>query len=165
MTALALLAIVVLMTSTLPAPKVITLPTTQPHINASRAAWIEHARILSTIVRRAGLRDVVEAPGETDLICARRSWSKEVGDRVCAAAVAGEFDRLDPRAWHDALGLPESVELTEDGSYVDVARWCSCPSVPGEAGEFWVRYERWTEIGRVAHGFVCADCRRLKQSG
>jgi hypothetical protein len=57
----------------------------------------------------------------------------------------------------------ESVTLTSDGSYAAPSSWCRCSPEPDMDG--WVQYERWSERGREAHGFVCRSCRRLLQSG
>lgn len=147
------------MTNTLSAPSVIDLPR-RPHFDASRAAWIEHAAITSRIIRRAALRDVVrDSETGEELILALRSWSKEVGDGAAAAIAAGQFSN-DSAGWEAALGLPTEVVLTDDGGLVDTSGWCV-----DVAGSEWVRYERWSAVGRVGHGFVCEYCRRLTQTG
>lgn len=147
------------MTNTLPAPAVIELPR-RPHFDASRAAWIEHARITSEIIRRGSLRDVVRDDVNGDLILAHRSWSREVGVGAQAAIDAGQFTD-DAAGWKAALGLPTEVVLSSDGGQVDATAWCD-DSSPGTE---WVRYERWKVVGLVAHGYVCGYCRRLTQTG
>jgi len=140
-------------------PEVIIVPANQPDVRASREAFIEHARILSTIVRRADLRDVVRQLWAPDLICTRRSWSKEVGEQA-QLAIDAELFPNDAAGWRAALGEPESVELSEDGSYITTDAWCECVERPGD-----VYVERWAMVGRVFHGWVCGSCRRLTQTG
>lgn len=140
-------------------PEVIVLPANQPDIRASRAAFIEHARILASIALQADLRDVVRQVWTPDLICTRRTWSREVGEAARARVEAGDFPNT-AEGWRDALGTPESVELSEDGSYFESGSWCSCVERPGD-----VYVERWTTVGRTFHGWVCGGCRRLTQTG
>lgn len=94
----------------------------------------------------------------TGLIVAEAGWSRQAGDRADAAAPKGS------PAWIVALGAHERVTLTGDGKAVEPSRWCRC-TPEADAGT-WVRYERWTAPGdKGGHGFVCAACRLLVQSG
>ncbi len=56
--------------------------------------------------------------------------------------------------------VPEYAELTEDGRY---ARWQEWETGSGCGRE--VYYERWGADGRIAHGWLDAESRRLVQSG
>jgi hypothetical protein len=52
--------------------------------------------------------------------------------------------------------------LTGDGVAAEPGQWCSCDPPASQ----WMYYETWeTDRGRVAHGWVDRDCRRLVQSG
>jgi hypothetical protein len=143
-------------TTELPAPAVIELPR-RPHFDASRAAWIEHARITSEIIRRGSLRDVVRDDVDGDLILVLRSWSRDVSE---AAGAKLGYDA----PWSELeaeMGLPTDVLLSADGGQVNTSAWCDVDAPTTE----WVRYERWTAVGRVAHGYVCEFCRGLTQAG
>lgn len=82
-------------------------------------------------------------------------WSRERAAQADAAGAAGS------PAWYAALGAHEHATLTGDGKAAARHAWCECP----ESLDRWVRYEGWTAAGCEAHGFVCADCRRLVQTG
>ena len=95
-----------------------------------------------------------------ELTVAETGWTREAGDRADAAAEPGS------PAWIVALGAHENVTLTGDGGAAVPSRWCQCAAAQAAGPDTWVRYERWTAGGgNDAHGFVCAACRRLLQSG
>lgn len=54
-----------------------------------------------------------------------------------------------------------SAILTEDGRTANYREWHRGPVADGD----WVRYERYTAEGRVAHGFVHRTSRMLVQAG
>ena len=88
---------------------------------------------------------------------ATAGWTQARGDY--ANSVASSV--TDPQKWIAALGTHEHATLTADGQGANRASWCWCAGGPAE----WVRYEYWTAEGREGHGFVCAECRRLVQTG
>lgn len=91
-----------------------------------------------------------------------RSWP---AGRETPEALA-RLDAADLAGYRAALGPVESVTLTADARMAEVSGWCTCPSDDADAGmDRWVQYERYTSAGRVAHGFVCRDCRSLLQAG
>lgn len=151
------------MTSTLSQPRTITLPGNQPHIDASRAAWAEHARILAALVAGADLQDSVEQLLTPTLVVTKREWAPGIGDAVQALIEARGLDATDPQVWRELCGPAMTTELSEDGRYFESRRWCSCDEE--RAGEGAVYVERWTAVGRVFHGWVCPSCRRLTQTG
>lgn len=83
-------------------------------------------------------------------------WSKETEDR---ADLTNADSVADYRA---ALGAYDHVLLTEDGRGAGTHEWCTSSDF---ATQRWIRYERWTAAGRVAHGYVCQHCRLLTQTG
>ena len=83
-------------------------------------------------------------------------WSKETAARADATAEVGSS------AWVTALGAHEWATVTSDAGTAWVTAWCQCQ---GAGIDEWVRYERWTAEGRVAHGFVHDACRKLTQTG
>lgn len=105
------------------------------------------------------LADVIlsSPPGATvgGLTIATAGWSKARGDYADSVADSA----TDPEAWTAALGRHEDAVLTSDGRPAIRTAWCASPGGP-EA-----RYEAWSELGCDAHGFVCADCRKLTQTG
>lgn len=48
---------------------------------------------------------------------------------------------------------------TQDGRHYDRRGWCECGSDDA------VFVERWTQVGREFHGWICTGCRRLVQAG
>lgn len=91
------------------------------------------------------------------LIKCHGTWSKETSERAEAAGAPGTA------AWRAVLGPHEEAVLTVDGRLANTKEWCRCVTTwPAEA---WVRYERWLQRGREAHGYVCPNCRRLTQAG
>jgi hypothetical protein len=91
------------------------------------------------------------------LTVAGGGWSKEAADRADAAGEPSS------PAWYVALGRREHVTLTDDGRSAETSAWCRCSPEPPMDG--WVQYQRWTERGQEAHGYVCRKCRHLLQSG
>lgn len=97
-----------------------------------------------TAVLGLRLGDAIDT-GNGVLVVNRRSFiaGTEVADVVAGTAV------------------PEAITLTEDGRSAWVEAWHE----EGEDAGDWVRYERWTAEGRVAHGYVHRVSRRLLQAG
>lgn len=131
------------------------------------ARWNDWAAVAAEIVKYQGriarYRAIVELPlrAEHDgLIVVSHHWD------TAASARLNELLARDPDAGHDAvrqaLGVPASVGLSSDGRTIATDRWCACDLEPGAD---WTRYERWGLAGRLAHGFICPDCRHLVQSG
>ena len=87
-----------------------------------------------------------------------RSFPKEIGDSPAVLEACATGDRV---ALLRAMGPATTILLTADGGRADYRFWCACPLTPDE----YLRYERWTAEGRVAHGYVCCTCRRLVQTG
>lgn len=59
-----------------------------------------------------------------------------------------------------------AVVLTDDGEWADTVHWHGRDAQDGPTGDDdWVRYERYTAKGMVAHGFVHRRTRRLLQTG
>jgi hypothetical protein len=84
-------------------------------------------------------------------------------------AVAGSFGKPAPGVDRDEFvarciaGEVPNIELllTADGRFANPGSWHEGPSdIDG-----WVYYERWTPEGRVAHGYVDPESRRLVQAG
>ena len=147
------------MTNTSPeAIATVRLPRNPDH-RASSAAWTEHARILGEIIGRARPMTEVFADNKPRLVVARRSWPRHA-DRAmgCAAALErGDVDRF-----LELMGVPESVELSEDARAIDRTSWCRCDDVDGEE---WVYVEVWGSRGMLSHGYVHRGCRRWLQTG
>lgn len=102
---------------------------------------------------------ILAAPLRTDvagLVIVAGSWSREAGDLADATATIGSPE------WEAALGAHEEVTMTEDGRSAIRNAWCQHSDAEGHD---WVRYEGWTAEGRMAHGYVCAECRKLTQAG
>lgn len=102
---------------------------------------------------------VLAAPLRTELgslVVTSGGWSRERGQQADRAGKPGSDE------WLAALGDHEHATLTADGRSAVRDAWCGRPD---ESGSNWVRYEGWAAAGRVSHGFVCGDCRRLVQTG
>lgn len=86
------------------------------------------------------------------------AWPKEAAARADAAGTPGS-----PQ-WLAELrkSKREYVVLTGDGRPKSTC-WCQCDG--SRADEDWVRYERWTAEGRVAHGYLHRECRGILQAG
>lgn len=67
--------------------------------------------------------------------------------------------------WLAQLGPHKDATLTGDGRGARTDAWCSCPAAATRRDDAWVRYERWTAVGRVAHGYVHNVCRMVLQTG
>jgi hypothetical protein len=149
----------------LPAPNVVHLPS-NPDVRASRAAWIEHARVVSTIIRAQPLRTVFVDQLGGDLVLVRRAWSAEISRAAGLLVEAGLVPNT-VEGWTSALGTPEVVDLSEDGVSFRTDEWCGCGVDDAGVGTDWVFVARWGVPGRTFHGFVCdrVACRRLKQTG
>jgi len=93
------------------------------------------------------------------LIIVSAGWSKERGDYADSVADSA----TDPQGWIAALGRHETAVLTSDGQTAARTGWCACTDAAGPGSQ--VRYEAWSERGCEAHGFVCAGCRKLTQTG
>lgn len=119
--------------------------------------WLPLHIALAHAILTASLRAVLDTP-DGPLRKASGGWSKE----ACARADAVADITADLGAWHAAAGPHEHALLTADGRGVGHT-WCRCES-DADAGT-WVRYERWTAQGRVAHGYACPDCRFITQAG
>lgn len=129
-----------------------------PHINASSAAYAEHARIKGVMIVNARPRTkVIPAVGPT-MIVARRCWPAAPTTAVGARAL--ELGQID--VYLDELGLPESVDLSTDGRAIDHHAFCRCDDVVFDE---WVYVERWAPNGMLAHGWVHDACRRWTQTG
>jgi hypothetical protein len=61
----------------------------------------------------------------------------------------------------DHTATAEMVVLTADGRYANFREWHEGDATDDD----WVRYERWTAEGRVAHGFIDRGTRKLLQTG
>lgn len=85
-------------------------------------------------------------------------WSEANGAKADAAGTPGS------PAWRAALGPHEDATLTGDGGGAIRTGWCGCKGAFADA-DGWVRYEVWTAAGQERHGFVCAACRKLLQTG
>lgn len=86
-------------------------------------------------------------------------WSKEAGGRLDAAMASDPG--LDVRAF---LGSYERVLLVSDpAARVHAQGLCTCPG--SDNADSWVRYEKWTAAGRVAHGWACPACGGITQTG
>jgi hypothetical protein len=126
-------------------------------IRPSDGPWVplhryRAARVLAAPV---GLTPI-ELPDGT-LIKMHGGWSKETAARANSVAEPGS------EAWVAELGSHEDATLTGDGLGCRSDVWCRCVPQPG--CDVWVRYERYTGEGRVAHEYVCPTCRGLVQSG
>lgn len=104
------------------------------------------------------------------MILARRCGGKVGGLTVAQAGWSAEASRradevIDRKGtvaeMRAVLGSYDEVTLTGDGRGVvrELDRTCNPPA------STWVRYEAWTEAGRVAHGFACPGCRHITQTG
>lgn len=133
----------------------------RPDYRASSAAFREYARICARLVLVARTQTKVLGENLPELVVARRSWPKGA-DQSAAAAAA--LDRGDFDAFIEALGAPESVQLSEDGRAFATSRYCWCDDVSVTLEEQ-VYVERWSENGREFHGWVHRDCRYLTQTG
>lgn len=74
--------------------------------------------------------------------------------------VARSYGRIDEADLADAK--PVEITMTADGGQV-VDGWHDGQGVVDP--DAWVRYERWNEVGRVSHGYVHAESRRILQVG
>jgi hypothetical protein len=124
---------------------------------AERAAQTRElaAALLAVGARTHGMITLCGVDGE--LTVNTGGWSKDAADRADAAAEAGS------ESWRAALGPYEHATLTDGGGAAITDAWCRC--LGREDVVDWVRYEQWTVEGRVGHGFVCPDCRKLVQVG
>lgn len=119
-------------------------------LHIARAREILSARMVATIITADG-----------PLIKCAAGWTAESGARADAAA----DPVAQPAEWLAALGPHDHVTLTQDGRTVHTDGWCGCATASESEGDNWVRYERWTPEGRLAHGYVCPDCRHITQTG
>lgn len=114
---------------------------------------------LAQHILAAEMRATIQTP-DGPLAKVDAAWSKETGDR--ATAVVDPY--ADFTAWLATVGPHDEATLSEDSRHVRHV-WCRCAPEPDAAT--WVRYERWTARGRVAHGYVCPrlTCRGITQTG
>lgn len=122
-------------------------------------AWLARhiARAREILAAAVGTRiDTPDGP----LIIAHAGWSRQSAERPAARAAdaAGDVD-----AYLAALGAHDHATLTADGRGARTDGWCQCE--PGPPLATTVRYERWTDQGRVAHGYLCPTCRFITQTG
>ena len=111
---------------------------------------------LTTIVLAARIGTTVNTP-DGPLTKAHGGWSIEAEARANAIAEPGTPE------WRSAIGPHIRATLTADGRGARTDAWCPC--TPERPMETWVRYERWTDQGRVGHGYVCPVCRCVTQTG
>lgn len=102
----------------------------------------------------APLNQAIETP-DGPLTKSHGTWSAEASQRADAAGEVASDE------WWAALGPHSEATLTGDGRGVVTTGWCT----DNPSADTWVRYERYSDRGREAHGFVCPDCRRLVQTG
>lgn len=102
----------------------------------------------------APLNQVIETP-DGPLTKSHGTWSAEASQRADAAGEVASDE------WWAELGPHSEATLTGDGRGVVTTGWCT----ENPPADTWVRYERYSDRGREAHGFVCPDCRRLVQTG
>lgn len=112
----------------------------------------------------------VATAASAELAAARVAWEDPFTDsgwrelaRLTAAAPVGT---VLAGQYMPALTVAQTssgwARLTGDGREATPGEWCRCDPPP----ESWVYYETWDKVhGRIAHGWVDADCRRLVQSG
>lgn len=140
------------------------IPTIRPSVELSvaRAAWdtpwldsadLDRSVLTATVARLTLASKVRTQIG--DLVIVAGSWTREDGDRADALYTPGTPE------WEAELGPHSEVTMTADGGYAARHAWCVCHQDDAS----WVAYEGWTAEGRTAHGFVCADCRKLLQVG
>ncbi|HKS98720.1 MAG TPA: hypothetical protein VJT31_04245 [Rugosimonospora sp.] len=125
--------------------------------------WHERSRRITALVLAAPCCDVPIRLPDGPLIKQDGTWSlatcqnPDVRAALDAPDITVEvLDRL--------LGPHEQATLTADGRFCHSRKgWCICRvKTPLD---LCVRYERYTDRGREAHGLICPACRRLVQSG
>lgn len=91
------------------------------------------------------------------LVVVGRTWDKEAGARA-ETLVNPTFEE-----YTEALGTAkEATLMSTGGGHPNTHEWCNCH---GGSSAHWVRYERWSERGQEAHGYVCPNCWKLTQTG
>lgn len=142
--------------------KIPTIPATV-ELKVARAAWdtpwLDGADLDRSVLTRTVARLTLASKVRTqigDLVIVAGSWTVADGQRADAKYTPGSAE------WETELGPHSEVTMTSDGGYAARQSWCECHN-PGP--DAWVSYEAWTAEGRTAHGFVCADCRKLLQTG
>lgn len=108
------------------------------------------------------------SPASVELQLARADWDAGEPAEGMAALILAEpcatqvGTLIVQQRWNIAAdGTAEIARLTSDGRFAAPTEWCRCTPESRE----WVGYETWTALGRVAHGYICPDCRRLLQAG
>lgn len=129
----------------------------EPFLADPRDEQANEARGEQTRELAAAILSVPLMTGAGGMTIVSAGWSKERGEY--AGAVADPA--VDSAAWIAALGPHEDAVLTSDGRPAVRTGWCADPGDPAT----WVRYEGWSARGCEAHGYVCADCRKLTQTG
>jgi hypothetical protein len=120
--------------------------------------WVPQHVARARDILAAPVGSILETP-DGPLTKTIGNWSKEAGDRADAAANAA----TEPERWRTALGPHEDAILTADRGNSRLDSWCTCRPDPDL--ETWIRYEHWTAVGRVGHGYLCPDCRAITQTG
>jgi hypothetical protein len=130
-----------------------------PDYRASSAAFKEHAEIVGRLICAARPRTPIVQRDMPTLVVAGRSWPRNADKALgCAAALErGDVDRF-----LELMGVPESVQLSQDGRAIDRYSWCGCDAVTFDE---WVYVEVWGPLGRLSHGWVHEACRRWTQTG
>jgi hypothetical protein len=131
-----------------------------PHVIELRVdgRWVPQHLVRAREILAAPIGTVLQTP-DGPLIKASGGWSKETGDRADAVADPA----TDLGRWRAALGPHEDAILTADRPGGRLDSWCTCR--PRPQLESWIRYEHWTTVGRVGHGYLCPVCRAITQTG
>lgn len=108
-------------------------------------------------VLTSNLRDTIDTGDGPPLVLVQGGWSADTARTADAVAQPGTDE------WLAALGPYERAILTSDGTSINNTQWCTCPNQA--AATDWIRYERWTSQGRIAHGYCCPTCRAVTQTG
>ena len=105
--------------------------------------------------------DPLPADVADGLIKCQGGWTPEDGARADRLAQP-DWTR---QQWLEELGPHKDATLTSDGRGARTDAWCTCLRGSTTGDGAWVRYERWTAQGRVAHGYVHQLCRFVLQTG
>lgn len=129
----------------------------RPAIDAPSAEWGAYAATLGAYALAHELAEVIELDGYPPVKVYQRGYPRGADERPGVAEALAAGDRA---ALSAAMGLPELVHASGDGRPV-ASRWCGCGSA--RSGE--VFYARFSARGWEAHGWACADCRGISQTG
>jgi hypothetical protein len=146
------------MTNTITEFPTLLLPV-DPHFSFSADVFRAHAEVVGRLICAQRPMTRVVKDGQPVLRVAVRSWPKGADKAMgCQAALErGNVDRF-----VELMGVPESVQLTEDGRAIDRHAFCRCDEVDFTEH---VYVEVWTVKGRVSHGWIHDACRRWTQTG